>query len=902
MWSLKRKRVESDAGLPPPKLQEQEPILDNPASVVIETTQPFLSDEPKFMQHFDQWTSHALYIQGAMGTGKTRFMVGAIAQVLAQDPNARVVYLNPYNGTSTQIFSALHAALPAGTPIAIHTDIHTAQVDWRVLVCHPRSLYRFDLRVCSMLIIDELSAFNEQLISWDLSESHVRESVEKAQVTLSLLVPRAARLVLCCAQISDKQIRLFNELASIKRPMPTLLYRSLHKPALTELVVINSHDCFLAMIWDAVINDKRIAVAVGTAASARRHDTWLRKKIHEHNRTNDQSRLLESFSTVWSAETLRHVGKARITDVTRYLTDQGTRALFYTSALSPGMSIEHPFGYWTHRCLHLCKNTGPSLNIIAQILNRVRKLTDHSVFCYIEPRSAKPPIDEKKISSEYLRTHPSAVESVIGEETGHVQASLKNNYANELRLDLLRERQLTSPAEIMEALQQKLDNARVTMRIEPACEPCPVWAAVSAAKKPLPDVAFHTHREVEREGALQRASNRAGRRSAGMRDRHVLDLRRCLPVSLLPVDQRYLNLHPKTSVFQRVMTTPRALESLRLMCTIDPCEFNTMLDIRLQLIRNESPDADYISLHDRIYTTEVFFLLSRLLLRYQDIVDALDAATLVFVRSELSYAHYDYLLGDYTSIIYFMRVHGPMITNVWSKARRAEFKEVLAGTKPFDPAFRLALFRLCCSQAGIGLNANHSEKLRHSANNPWKAIGVRLDPLVESIKNPTPIIDQYSLEACADCQTGELTECLRQDGRWVCTSAPSIAVGAHRDLYSPLDEIVNHTDTPGEQQESLADSILEVCGYTGGTQSQLQLSRQEIETSWASNCLLRQELLEKIDAAFGTKLRVMSQKTRKSKEIVDKITPILGAAGVTLKLKQKQVNLKRTWRYVIKRL
>ena len=897
MWSLKRKRASSDEDLPPAKMLEQTPILHSPDAITIETEHRFFSDEVRFSQQFHLWTSHTLYVQGSMGSGKTIFLIQSIARVLCEDPTARVIYLNPYNETSMQIFSALHKTLPKGIPIAIHTDTHATPDDWRVLICHPRSLHRFDLRSCALLVVDELSAFNEQLLAWNQSEIRVRESVERAKDALSHIVVRTDRLVMCCAQITDRQVNLFNELASIKAPKPALVYRSLYKPPLTELVVIHTHDAFLAMIWEAVVSNKRIAVAVGTAASARKHDKWLRLKIALHNNTHADSILVESCSTVWSAEALRHVGKARTKDVTRYLTDQGTRCLFYTSALSPGMSIDHDFGHWAERFLHLCKNTGPSLNVVAQILNRVRKLTDHTIYCYIEPRSTQPPLDERKISSEYLRKHPSAVESIVNKQTGRLEAHLKLNHANELRLDIIRERALVSPEAILKTLQTKLDNAQVTMRPPQEYAPCPVWTSVNASANAMPDVVFLTQREVDREGLSLMANGRSGRHSGNSKDRTTLDVRRCIPTSILPVDQRFLNLHPKKAVFQHIAKAPRALEMLKLLCVTDQSEFNTSLDIRLARLKDDL-DNEYIPLHDRIHTTDVCFLLTRLLLSYHDVVDSLDSSTLALVRSDLTYQHYDYLIGDFSSLDCFLRVHGPMLTSIWSQKRRLEFKEVMAGTKPCDAAFRLALFRLCCTQAGIGLNTSHSTKLRHSANNPWKAIGVNIDALVESIKTPATLIDHYALETCSICQTGEAVECLRQDGQWVCASAPSIAVAAHRNIHQPLDEVINHTDTPGDQ-DSLADSILEVCGFVGGTRSKLNLSKKEIEASWAAHCLLRKELLERIDSVFGLKLVNMSKKTRKAKEIVSRIAPVIGAAGASISYKKKQLKGKRAWLYSV---
>jgi len=594
------------------------------------------------------------------------------------------------------------------------------------------------------------------------------------------------------------------------------------------------------------------------------------------------------------------VRKSTHSDLSTRLEEIGTVVLWFTSALGPGTSIgSADMHYWAKRGLIICKNTGPTLNTMAQLPGRFRNICDTTIYCYIEPRRRRQALQISRID------YPLAFENAQDSITGNMVRRMRKTVANEIRLDILRERELVTPREILQHLQLKFDHAEIVLEtIAPAPE-CTVWQHLFPPKKQRNGLLFHTAREIRIEEQALLSNPRKSGNSIPHRDtKRVMELRSVITCDLLPPAFLHCNLHPSKEVYETILKKPIALHALRLFTVTTPEEFNATLANRLRELSSD-PKSSHVNFTARILPHEAVFLLSRLLLECDDIRARLDSSTLIFLRSHLTSARYEYLLG--MTVDTFIWEHGSFFRDMFSKHYKKHFRQILQEREPTTPKQRIRLLRICLTQAGLGLNQHNGKSLKdnkvgqlrllkHSANIPWKPLQIDLDSLVAGLKNPVPVVDLYKTTECEVCCNDEKVECLRQNGLWRCTQPPSLNQRAHRDPHCPLDVVINQTDNDSVA-DSYSDTILEILGFRGGAQSNLRLSKQEIEGYWRVHCPLRASILQEMDVRAMTGFMTLASTKVTMPKLLPHVRKILAAEGLDLIRKRKRRAGKQIWLY-----
>jgi hypothetical protein len=875
------------------KKLKREPILAS--AEVIQTEYQRIGEDPALVASSTQWQDKLVILKGIMGCGKTYFLSQSIGRLLFAEPAARVVYMNPYNASSKEIYIHLRSHLPTATRIAIHSDqtkVHHA--DWNVLIVHPRSMHLFDIDSCDMLIVDELTAVNDQLSNWDQSSTKVRVSIQRTFKVLSLLVPNSRRVVLCCAQIRDRTIHHWRELTTTIAPRPVLLIECTREARKSTLTLLRDHATFLQQIWSFVLNGERVAVAVDNARTAKKLHAWLNLKILAHNAIKENETIPTSQNELWTAESLRIMKRSQLQDITTFLTERNTRAIFYTNALSPGISINHHFKYWSTRFIYLCRSDGPSLATMAQILNRIRHPGNHRIFCYIHRVKHNRNIP---VTSRWAEKFPDSLEGVVDPTTNKFALAPRVNVTNEIRFDQWNERKMTEPSEILATLQMYMDNAQIELDPEiQSAAPCPLWKKIDKATIKRADALFLTQREIDAEDGARLTSQESTTTRLLNDSRRVMIIRSFINPPMVSMSHRYLNLHLNKEAFQSLLKAPHVFDNLRLLCVTTPDEFNTRLETRMQLLKLKNTES--VALNDRIRPCEIFFLLTRLLLAEESISSILHPSTLALIRAGLGVDRYAYLSGQNSNIESFIHEHGTMLLRIFSKHYKTALRKIVHGRKSIDAKFKLSIFRMCLTQCGIGLNKKHTKQLHHSANKPWLDYGIEIEQVIERLREPIEIKDSYSEQICDDCKTGEVVTCLRQEGLWRCVHPRDIGRQAHRLRNEPLDESINETDVC-EAKSTSADQLLEICGWTGGVASTLQLTKQEVEGCWNEHSTLKLAFLKELDLTAQSRFADLAAVKVKIPKLLAQLEPLLEKEGLAIVRKQKRVQGARKWLYSI---
>jgi hypothetical protein len=905
--TMSRKRNRDDEQKVSSKKKTRTPLS---TAEVLLTNEKYLGLDEKFTNSIHRWTDHTVVIKARQGSGKTRFVLDAIIKLLT--PESKFIFLAPNNATINELQQTLRTnpRLPPGTKIAYHSDLTREHFnDWQILFSHPRSVHRFDIRKCDLFIVDELSASNHQLLSWNELTPSVKDSIDNSRRAQSHLLQNAKRIVLLGAQITDLDLNVFCEVLSIPQlSKPILLYDSGLRPPQTIVNLKSTEERFLFQLWQMYLAGESFSVSVGTARKASMLYDWIERKIQK---------LLEKYPLtliagqkpnikqclIWTAKHIQKNFTVAPSDLTAYTTKHKTRIIISTCALSPGVSIDQPAGRWHQRCLYLCAQTPSSLAIQAQCVNRLRNPTNLDIFTFIEKRNGKR--KSVDVIAQIKTKAPSAIVKSICPQTGRVTDTLKKNYSTQLRSELIRERNIRSRRKLAAKFASHLDNGTVRidddMNLYPKCK---IWQDIQSDYEKSNAYQYLSFDEVEREEARMYTTQRVTTPKNILHIKQIHRIAKTIPLSLVHPKFREANTSLSAEAFEILLLRPKALAAFTLFTHSTPQGFNASLRTRIIAFNEANPLSKDMPLHLRIFPIEIGFLLTRLLLDIPLLRNALTAESEDFLRPDMDSTHFNYLEGRFESLFAFIQFHSSPIRMLFSKARKNAFDDMIAGGEEQLISSRkslIALMRIALGQAGVGFSARYAgvdslKKYQTRVIQPWSTLGIGMEELTDAIKSPQKLKDIQSITECESCQTGEPTLCIRQRGRWVCIASQSFKKSPCRDLYCPLDITLNKIDLV-EAKLTPADQILHVLGFSGGLESTLQLSKQTIESTFDDSAVLRLSALKNLDSVFGTSLELQTDKKSKVSKLVRDANTILQSSDYKLVRRKKQVNGTRLWLY-----
>jgi hypothetical protein len=228
----KRRRVEEKKQAPSDYSHTVDPFFYTAPNAIIRSTRDdddnavrFMNNDPAFLQSRVEWEDWIVCLKGPQGSGKTIFYLKSIAQLLIAKPYAKVIVTSSHIATLLQLYELCtkspNPILPPTTVAAIRssrTNIGAEYVDWNVLFCHTLSLHKHIDTKLDLFIIDELTASQEQDVSW---LQHSATAIVKSQrqiAAIQFAVNVSARVLLSCAQMDLVHVRYFREITHSVKP------------------------------------------------------------------------------------------------------------------------------------------------------------------------------------------------------------------------------------------------------------------------------------------------------------------------------------------------------------------------------------------------------------------------------------------------------------------------------------------------------------------------------------------------------------------------------------------------------------------------------------------------------------------------------------------------------------
>jgi hypothetical protein len=474
---------------------------------VVATRCPFMDCDPQFdvtkpqgNQLLQKWGNHVVAVTGFQGCGKTYWMSKTALEVLRQNPGQKVVVVGPFISLAMAMKGNLTDAARARIERDVKSQIGALgrlkkiqvhfyqdplpdENSWDVLVVCPMSLFKFRFQQVCLVVVDELSSLNAQLIEWTSSDTNTTMSITRAIDMLRSLFGQAHRSLICGAQADQRQREIFLALMEIPPTVPMLLYRHHDAGPITVVDLLDSRADFLDRVWSAVRDGGRAIVNVRQATEGSRIAKWLIKKLDAHNSASrhrdisvtssgdtlskgadSQENALVLNVVVWTAAWLAAQRDKPALDVTEYVNTRNIHVFIHTNAFGPGMSLNQPKGFWTFRGMLLSnEGGGAGEQVLAQMPNRVRNIDDRTVYMYIKNpqrnwRGSHTQEDEDRVMRAACNAFVNDTQTNIS-SSGHSQRTLKPGIRNDLRLENELERQRTNGCVTAAGIVENMDNA-----------------------------------------------------------------------------------------------------------------------------------------------------------------------------------------------------------------------------------------------------------------------------------------------------------------------------------------------------------------------------------------------------------------------------------------------------------
>jgi hypothetical protein len=376
--------------------------------------------------------------KGYIGAGKTWCVTTAVIEWIQQNKGKRVVYVVPFRNLSLEQTMNLRAAATKGSNkprIHFYREGVQPTVDaatWDILVVCPMSMYKFNFADVGLVVIDELSAVNNQLVGWLDEDERVSMRLGQAiDIIKCILQNPQCTILLCGAQATTFEQERMLALIDIDPSVDMLRYEHSEAGPVTPIARLDSLAHAINFMWHYFIQGERVAIHFRHASDVRDAARYTAAKALECKVT--APRFLE-----WTQQSLaEYKGDPHPAEnVTMYLQATEPQIMAYTTALNPGMSVNEDL---FDRRIMVEPDTGDGAGskVIGQMPGRMRKMKDGTILLYAPDQRRDNSTDgkttEQRVMAKLVKLPGVGIETVLRAD-GKPECVLQPGLRNSLKL------------------------------------------------------------------------------------------------------------------------------------------------------------------------------------------------------------------------------------------------------------------------------------------------------------------------------------------------------------------------------------------------------------------------------------------------------------------------------------
>jgi hypothetical protein len=409
---------------------------------VLQSSCLLMGQDPRFdarqeegKQLVRNWGKVVMY-KGYIGAGKTWCVTTAVIEWIQQNRGKKVVYVVPFQNLSQEQTTNLRNASrgPNGPRIHFYRDGDPVDADkWDILVVCPMSLYKFNFTDVGLFVLDELSGLNNQLVGWIDEDGRVSMRLDQAvDIIKDKLKTPGSTILLCGAQANKFEQERILALVDIDSSVDMLMYEHSGTGPVIPIARLDSLAHAINFMWYYYMQGERVAIHFRHASDVRDAAKYTTAKALECGVT--PPRFLE-----WTRQSLAEYKRRPhpSEDVTMYLQATMPQIMAYTTALSPGMSVNDEL-FERRIMAEPDTGSGAGSKVIGQMPGRMRKMKDQTILLYApdnDDGSIQSHRDiEDRVMKKLAKLPGASVHTVIRSD-GTPECRLQPGLRNSLKLE-----------------------------------------------------------------------------------------------------------------------------------------------------------------------------------------------------------------------------------------------------------------------------------------------------------------------------------------------------------------------------------------------------------------------------------------------------------------------------------
>jgi hypothetical protein len=853
------KKDEEQHGKAAPRQNQQEQEskeaeVEDKKSNIIQTTADYMGLDPEVNTSYpkgggaiaSRWPdARAIVISGPMGCGKTMFILESIARRLNKPglQQCKAVIVVPVRALASQMTSKMIEACKSfGRTMKVlnyrSCSAHPERDQWDILICGPRSLYKFHFLNIDTVVVDEGTKTYSQFRDWTDGVG-VRQSMQDGASILRSLTAGVPVCVVSCAQFRGESFEPLLQLlgrgpGSSHTDKSLIKYEAVKLLQQTPVTHVKSFGYMLQRIVDALGAGQYVAVCTNVAHFA----TNLKVYIEEI----EQDIKCLAWTAEWLSGQQKGGGLDPAADPSGYIANNRFRLVVYNTSMGPGMSINSVKNepYFTRRFVVLMAGGADEVEM-AQQPSRLRDIDRSEP---IEVYSVAPDRGDIPVATKEQRTlalqralkkHPEERERYItGPGTSGYR--MKETKINEARLQQQLKVILLGNNATASGMVAAMDNTKVTQVEWTQVDTPQGWLDIAERQRTseaLPPPKFVTPHELE---------------CFAEKNGRIAD---CIKIS------QYLPPHVVANPMYR-LAHGHSLSPKAFTCIGDSTvnglskleNFTTWTrahDPRYELTWSLSLDVDTRSAAaikeqpnqsaDRFDSLSHSGKVSLCLHMLTALVGSVDISMVMATASQAQQSEISSLQERSSAHQWLtMSTHWKFVKSITKRVKQPS-SDAPGTSQDGMAAWTRIMKHIFLTQLGLGSRTSKrtGSTVRIVPASFYQKMNIDVPAHSKWVTSDLaigfgPIGERMML--CSKCGSAEPTLCLMQGGMPVCTRGED----KHRDMYLPLDvEHVVHKQEEDSTILDVCDKVLRYAGLTDGQASTNTVSLESIKASIAKS-------------------------------------------------------------------
>jgi ABC-type Fe3+/spermidine/putrescine transport system ATPase subunit len=703
-----------------------------------------------------------------------------------------------------------------------------------------------------------------ELTVWENLDDRVKVVLHGALDVLRELLRLAKITIFSCAQLTNLGTERMLGLLHVDADSVVVNYAHTNNEPETPVECVTSFDDFLGRIWTDVLKGNRVAVSVRHASDAVRFNKWIQKEIATYNK-NHQQEPLSVESVAWTADWLHGRKESPASDVTKWLTVNDIGVLFYTTAMSPGMSIDHELGYWARVYMHVGNSgAGASARSMGQMAARVRSVVHKTVIMYVQPRGKS----GKEVSSM------DAIQAVLMEyrderllrldADSNVVVDLKPGPLNDARLKRKVEQMRAGNFLLGEDVVDSMSNSEIVDIVTIDVEPSPQWEEVVEEEKEAQVVAgLHLFQdELPRvdwfpNGVYPPELLRAQKYT------HIANT---VPSEF--VKPNFRSEHTMSpAAFACIHDKYEQLLVVQQLARIDPQRIEEELELHSHIDRLTNSSGLKLTTGVHKAVTVISALLAVVGSENADVSSITTVGNMMEVISP------EYRPAARREAHNWLSSQWKIVRTMPS--RNCHLDKVIPDQDDTDK-WHECLKRVLMEKAGLSWRRTKKGETRFKLTplSIWKKLGISIPRYTAWYNSPGSKnfgIVQRSMQCCVECDgAGDEVRCVRQQGMWRCVVKGAQGSYSHRRPFTPLD-VKHETEQKSIQAQPedntlLVDRLVRHLGFDNGLQLGGDgVSSGDMKREWAAATVKQQDVSRILESYAVDLNQVLEDRTQTKK-------------------------------------